>query len=292
MEALLDLRESNPQPLSDLFQTCKPELDTFFKELNLCNKEDPVLEDLVKEFSAYETNVKEPIIKVELLELAIDAVEETELKHDSGSDAGSEDMDFKHNIIYEDNSESDNEWDSYEEKPLVEPIKKKRVVGNTEKKKKHNTSLSTENTGKKKRGRPRIHPEGSFLKEPWCCDKCKFKTKYRMAVERHKAVHVRRENRTYTCSECAEVFKSYEEMRSHSMNHPENQVVCEVCGMSLKNAYSLKAHMERHEDSRKYCCEYCDYASNTKLALKAHMSIHTKNGWNKNCDVCGVVFRT
>ncbi|XP_053688039.1 zinc finger protein 729-like [Sabethes cyaneus] len=308
MEALLDLRDSKPQPLANLFQTCKPEVDEFFKKLNLCNKEDAAFEDLLKELSAYETTgTQESIVKVELLELAIDVVDESDTKNDEKSDAGSEGVDFKYDSACENDFKSDDEWESNETLSVESPERREptrrtlrrrkrtirdRKISTAEKKSKLEASANIESTSKKKRGRPRIHPDGTFLKEPWSCDKCKFKTKYRLAVERHKAVHLKRENRTYTCSECAEVFKTYEEMRTHSMNHPQNQVVCEVCGTSLKNAYSLKAHMERHEDIRKYCCEYCDYASNTKLALQAHMSIHTKNGWNKRCEVCGVVFRT
>ncbi|XP_055534843.1 zinc finger protein 141-like [Wyeomyia smithii] len=306
MEALLDLRDSNPQPLSNLFETSKAELNDFFKNLDLCNKEDPGFEDLLKEFSSYDTVVeKQPIVKVEFLESAIDLLDESQLKDDEKSDSGSDNLDFKDNADYENNLKSDDDWESNEEtlcgksparyESKKRSLRKKKQSNSTAKKKKKEILTSSESgndMGKKKRGRPRIHPEGTYLKEPWSCEKCKFRTKYRMAVERHKAVHLKRENRTYTCTECGEVFKTYDEMRSHSMNHPENQVVCEVCGTALKNAYSLKAHMERHEDSRKYCCEYCDYASNTKLALKAHMSIHTKNGWNKRCDVCGVVFRT
>ncbi|XP_058834548.1 zinc finger protein 37 [Topomyia yanbarensis] len=304
MEALIDLRASNTEPLADLFQTNKQELTELFKELGLCSKEEPVVEDLLAEFQLYgfASRADEGKVKVEFNEVVVDD-QCTNMYNDENIDIKYSDAD-----VSDHKSSEDSDWNPKDEVVYAESLDESDSTRRNRESTKCNRKLdslaarkkvrmrsgshSEEGCSPRKRGRPRKHPDGSFLKDHWSCDKCKFKTKYRVAVERHKAVHVKRENRTYPCTECDQVFKTYDEMRSHSLSHPENQVVCEVCGTALKNAYSLKAHMERHEDSRKYSCEYCDYASNTKLALKAHMSIHTKSNWNKRCDVCGVMFRT
>ncbi|XP_058461737.1 zinc finger protein 317-like [Malaya genurostris] len=308
-EALIDLRESNTKPIEDLFETNKSELTILFKELSICSKEEPAVDDLLAEFELYNfANQIEDKIKVELPEVGI----EDDCTGLTVSDHGNEGLDVKNFDVdlHDHISDKDSDWnpneivyaESLNQKDQKASTKRNRAQRKNSRKRQTLEEITVHsaqsdvavegNCSPRKRGRPRIHPGGSFLKEPWSCDKCKFITKYRVAVERHKAVHYKRENRAYPCTECDLIFKYYEEMRSHSLSHPENKVVCEVCGTALKNAYSLKAHMERHEDSRKYSCEYCDYASNTKLALKAHMSIHTKDNWNKRCQVCGVMFRT
>ncbi|XP_055624633.1 zinc finger protein 253-like [Toxorhynchites rutilus septentrionalis] len=300
MEAFVDLKESNTESMSTLFEHNKRELHSLFDNLSLCNKTEPNLEDLLAEFEQYEFACYEEGIDIK--SEAIDLVTANE-DHTTFDDRDIiEDQKY---VDGDDHYTNDTKENIQAEIIYVKPFDEDDSAGkNTENDQVRNRrqtlrktrdlpkEYNRKATATKRRGRPRVHPDGSFLKEPWSCDKCKFKTKYRIAVDRHKAVHVKRENRTYPCSECEQVFRSYDEMRSHSLSHPENQVVCEICGTALRNSYSLKAHMERHEDSKKYTCEYCDYASNTKLSLKAHMSIHTKDNWNKRCEVCGVIFRT
>ncbi|EAT36398.1 AAEL011509-PA [Aedes aegypti] len=275
MEALVDLQHSNPKSITSLFRDSKDELDKVFTELSLCNKSDPQVEDIIQEFQSRNFVKCTPEVKVEKAEPSDPEEDSTmyDVPYDDICD-----------VVCQMKSESDDS-SSDDDKPLVKrkPPKSKspRI-----------SSKSTPTTGKKKPGRPRIHPEGKMLEAPWSCDKCKFKTKYRMAVDRHKAVHEKRENRTYPCTICEMVFKTKDEWRNHSMNHPENQIVCEVCGAALKNPNSYKSHMERHEEKRKYQCEYCEYASHTLLALKAHMNVHKTDNGKKRCEICSAVFKT
>ncbi|XP_065082095.1 zinc finger protein 62 homolog [Ochlerotatus camptorhynchus] len=286
MEALIDLKDSNAEPLSTLFRDKKQDLDSLFSDISLCSKAEPQVEDLLEEFESYGIANYRTAVKEEKKELS--DVEEDDVGDDPDfecAEGTGSDVDTKPEVylcMVSPSREDLNESSSDDDKPLRKKTKTKAK----------STANIGRSSGSKRRGRPRIHPDGSFLKEPWSCDKCKFKTKYRRAVDRHKAVHERRENRTYPCSGCELVFKTNDELRNHSSLHPENQVVCEICGAALRSAHSLKAHMERHEETRKYNCEYCDYTSHTKLSLKAHMSVHTNDNWNKRCEVCGVMFRT
>nr|XP_029725432.1 zinc finger protein 62 homolog [Aedes albopictus] len=270
MDALVDLKHSNPKSITSLFKDSKDELNKLFRELSLCNKSDPQVEDIIQEFKLYDPVIYDFPIKEEKVDLLVSEEENTthEVSYDDMCDT----------VMKSESSDSSSEDD----RPLV---KRKASLSKFDK-------TSARSSSPKRPGRPRKYLEGRILKEPWSCDKCKFKTKYRIAVTRHQAVHEKRENRTFSCSVCSLVFKSKDELRTHGMNHPENQIVCEVCGISLKNPNSLKAHMERHEEKRKYTCDYCDYASHTQLSLKAHMSVHTNDNGKKRCEVCGAVFKT
>ncbi|KAL9700483.1 hypothetical protein quinque_003924 [Culex quinquefasciatus] len=296
MEALIDLKsDSNSEPLSKLFKSNQRELDALFKELSLCNKEEALVDDLLEEFASYEfaTMPLEFTIKEEdpvEMDFGGDDDDDFRQANDNGSDdSSSEDIKPEMVLVASDqDSDSSSSSSSNSSSSSSDAPRKKRPY-----RKGQNFKKKTEATGQRRgRGRPRLYNNGTFLDEPWSCDKCKFTTKYRNAVERHKNVHLKRENKIFPCTDCREVFKTYDEMRNHSLTHPENQVVCEVCGIALKNSYSLKAHMERHEDGRKYSCEYCDYTAQTSLSLKAHMQAHIRDNWNKRCEVCGVVFRT
>uniref|UniRef100_A0A1Q3EYW1 Putative c2h2-type zn-finger protein n=1 Tax=Culex tarsalis TaxID=7177 RepID=A0A1Q3EYW1_CULTA len=298
MEALIDLKsDSNAEPLSKLFKSNQRELDALFKELNLCNKDEALVDDLLEEFTSYEFatmplefTIKEedPVEMVDRSGIEDDDDDFRPANDDESDCNSSEDIKPEMVLVASEQDSDSSSSSSTSSSNSSDAPRKKRTS-----RRGHNFKKKPETTGQRRgRGRPRIHADGSFLKEPWACDKCKFTTKYRNAVERHKNVHLKRENKIYPCQDCKEVFKTYDEMRHHSLTHPENQVVCEVCGIALRNSYSLKAHMERHEDGRKYSCEYCDYTAQTSLSLKAHMSIHIRDNWNKRCEVCGVVFRT
>ncbi|XP_062704992.1 zinc finger protein 431 [Aedes albopictus] len=283
MEALVDMKHSNSEPLTVLFQERKNELDILFRELSLCSKPEPQIEDILQDLETYNIPQCEIEINVKKEKLEADKSDDEDASYECPND---KEPNAKSEIyLCEEYPEQHfaNESSSEDDKPLSKRKKAKTKA----------VSSSAEYTGPKRgRGRPRTHPDGTFLKERWSCDKCKFTTKYRLAVDRHKAVHEKRENRIYSCSSCDQVFKTYDAMRIHNLTHPENQVVCEVCGVSLKNVYSLQAHMERHDDERKYSCEYCDYTTQTRLSLKAHMNIHTNRILKMRCEVCGIAFRT
>ncbi|XP_062542156.1 zinc finger protein 62 homolog [Armigeres subalbatus] len=282
MEALVDLKHSNSAPMTTLFGERKQELDVLFKDLSICTKPEPHIEDILQEYESYNFVNCEMPVKVKMEEQSEpddmpdddDSDFELSEKSENETRSGKKSLKISKIKIKSDDSSSDNE-------PL---ITKRRKISKTK------SSPKASNNGPKKVGRPRIHPEGRHLQEPWSCDKCKFKTKYRVAVNRHKEVHERRENRTYPCSSCDLVFKTNEEMRTHGLSHLENRIVCEVCGASLKSGYALKIHMERHENKRKYSCDYCDYASFTKLTLRAHIKTHTAEN-KESCTLCGATFK-
>nr|XP_019557893.2 zinc finger protein 317-like [Aedes albopictus] len=287
-EALVDLKQSNPKPITALFSDSKSELDVLFRELSLCTKPDPQVEDLLLEFESKNLVECDVFVKVEPEHHSESEAEDG--RDDPDYDCPNEpDSDVETKPIVKPRKKSSSKLEPDESSSDDEPLQKKKAK--LKKTRTASASSPTKSSGPKKVGRPRIHPEGRHLTEPWSCDKCKFVTKYRVAVERHKKVHERRENRTYPCSVCGQEFKTNDEMRSHSLVHPENQVVCEICGASLRSSTSLKSHMERHEDKRKHSCPYCEYAAYTKLNLKAHMQIHTFDNEKQQCGICGSTFR-
>ncbi|XP_062542143.1 zinc finger protein 425-like [Armigeres subalbatus] len=286
MEALVDLKHSKTEPLEVLFRDSKDELNTLFNELSLCNKVEPSVEDILQEFESYNFAKLEIFIKEEIKckSLQEETIEEYfDYQCPEGSD-----LETKPEVY---SSEEANYNPDFKESSSEDdrPLKKRKNP------KAKSTKIKSPDS--RPRGRPKIYSDGIYLPEPWSCDKCDFKTKYRLTIDRHKAVHEKRENRIYSCPDCKLVCKTKEELRSHhSSMHPQSlatkRAMCEVCGLSLKNSYSLKVHMERHGETAKYACEYCDYTSLTRLAFKSHLLFHKSDNLKKKCEVCGLSFRT
>lgn len=76
-----------------------------------------------------------------------------------------------------------------------------------------------------------------------------------------------------------------------SSNESGNRVCkCSICGKSLKDKYSLKAHSKIHTGEKPYSCYICGKRFRYKHALKVHFRIHTDEK-PFSCRVCGENFR-
>lgn len=288
MEALVDAKHSNPNPLIDLFKDNNCELNAMFKDISLSSNIEIQVDDILNELKIVNSKDNEKILKVEKIEPS--EPEDNDVQsNDPDSDChdGPEtEIKLFPEIVLTDITDTQPEANevSSDDEPLAKRKKAKPKCPKTVK------SSSDQNRERKGPGRPRIHPFGKMLPEPWSCEKCKFVTKIRRSVERHKAVHERKENRCLPCSICGMTFKNRRQMRTHSSSHPENQFMCEVCGTSLRNAYSLKVHMERHQDAEKQTCEYCDYSTAFPHYMKAHMKVHSTDEL-KQCELCSAILR-
>ncbi|KAH3865269.1 hypothetical protein DPMN_028308 [Dreissena polymorpha] len=70
-----------------------------------------------------------------------------------------------------------------------------------------------------------------------------------------------------------------------------DQIECEVCGVALSCAYSLKRHMQLHSDST-YECDFpmCGKTFKCNKSLQRHTRYHTDGP--KVCSQCGKEFTT
>ncbi|XP_021697296.1 PR domain zinc finger protein 5 [Aedes aegypti] len=279
LEALVDVKHSDSEPIKILFKDKEDELKALFKELSLCNKSEPRVEDVLHALEESKLMNRQSFVKTEKIESpeSDDGDMHDGADSDYPDDSGNEKV-IKPEIVYTDDNSSDDE-------PLV---KKKKA--------KPKSTKTAPQTGERKRvGRPRIHPFGKILPEPWSCEKCAFTTKLRNSVARHQKVHEKRENRIFPCEICGMAFKTKVEMRKHGSTHPENQFICEMCGSTLKSPESLRIHMERHSNvTQKLTCEYCPYTTPHFQNMKSHMNTHssTAESFKKECEVCKATFRS
>ncbi|XP_029725433.2 zinc finger protein 62 homolog [Aedes albopictus] len=281
MEALVDVKDCNSEPLTSLLRDSKEELNALFKDVSLC-KTEPEVEDILQALQESKLMEFDTVVKVEKVELP-EPPEDNDYVHEDAISECPDDPQSEEEIKPE--LYLATEFSSDDDAPLA---RRKKVKPKSPAKAKEKS-----NSGEraKRKGRPRIHPLGKALEEPWSCDKCKFTTKLRHSVGRHLLVHKNRENRNYPCDICGMGFKSKGERKIHTITHPEKQFMCEVCGTALKTADSFKIHMDRHKGTEKLTCEYCDYTTLYPQYLKAHMKTHTTEVYANRCELCNASFR-
>ncbi|XP_071115505.1 zinc finger protein 184-like [Haliotis cracherodii] len=129
------------------------------------------------------------------------------------------------------------------------------------------------------------------------CQYCSIKLKTTATLQRHiNKVHLG--IRPYLCQMCGHSFGDYHNLQSHIVNKhvTEKEFKCTHCpyGTNVKAQFAIhlfRIHGVRADfDKRKeFACRYCDYKTLMKSRLKAHVNKHT-NTRNYACDECGKTF--
>ncbi|XP_065082216.1 zinc finger protein 37-like [Ochlerotatus camptorhynchus] len=136
--------------------------------------------------------------------------------------------------------------------------------------------------------------ESKNEKESYSCGKCKYKTVFKEALTVHEKRHEQNDHlEGIHCSHpsCLKVFPSKAEYQKHLKQGVHKQHVCDICGASLKHKYSLEVHLSRHAGVTQFQCTYCSSSFYTKTELRNHMrSIHT-TGERWECSKCKSVFK-
>ncbi|XP_062542176.1 zinc finger protein 845-like [Armigeres subalbatus] len=89
---------------------------------------------------------------------------------------------------------------------------------------------------------------------------------------------------------CKERFSCEDELIQHK-EKIHRCWVCSICGVVLKNKYSLNVHIRRHKGLTKYPCEYCSSSFYTSQEYKLHLGlVHVASEMAK-CGICGLEFK-
>nr|CAD7438525.1 unnamed protein product [Timema bartmani] len=98
------------------------------------------------------------------------------------------------------------------------------------------------------------------------------------------------ERSTWLCDICGKSVTDKWSLKHHRMIHTgERPVVCEVCGKGFKNKTLLKVHFRSHSGEKPYTCGTCGKMFTQRSSLNIHERYHSGDR-PYACMVCGKGF--
>lgn len=132
------------------------------------------------------------------------------------------------------------------------------------------------------------------------CQECGKGFHYKQPYQEHVAVQ--HEGKRYECKICNKIFNNYSYFITHSKQHDplqtvkkrprriEKEVICDMCGKTLRSKAGLLKHIRMHKGDKPYMCTICGNKFTCLSNLKIHDRIHN-NEKPYLCKQCGKSFR-
>lgn len=142
----------------------------------------------------------------------------------------------------------------------------------------------------KRNSSPRSQRKGTLQQ----CTKCKFKTYYPRTFDVHMEKHARKERNLgggWHCKRCDQEFETKKELDKHKRQE-HRDYMCDTCGLSFEQKFSLETHRKRHADVRQYKCDYCPMEYFTRPEMLLHTKQVHLNAFEVKCPECNLSFKT
>ena len=115
------------------------------------------------------------------------------------------------------------------------------------------------------------------------CDICSFKTKRKSHLDKHKAIHRKKNLPLYECNIC-----NFKTLRSghlslHQLKHTDNVIKCSHCDYKSTSRAAMKYHnrkkhsavIKKEEEQTEVTeCQICSYKTNRPSAMRRHLKVH------------------
>ncbi|XP_058459144.1 zinc finger protein 62-like [Malaya genurostris] len=305
LKAFVDVKLGNKDPLVKLLNDNKEYFSILFKDLDICNKEELLVEDLLEEYQYYKisamANVKDEAsdekqvepAEAKNYELHVEIIDDIESVKDADhakiflEQLGSYKVDnenvkqieIKAEPVYLLSVIRDDSQFEIEELPSNGSDQVDDF--NEDAASKHDTSdikLIFSDDGH--------HDENMSIAES------NEESSSRDALEVHQRSHEEKSNTPNKEFNTRQPRLPVSKSREHQPRELRKKHVCDICGATLKHKYSLEVHLGRHAGVTQFQCQYCSSSFHTKTEMRNHLrSIHT-TGSSCECAKCGAVFKT
>ncbi|XP_058833792.1 zinc finger protein 616-like [Topomyia yanbarensis] len=298
LKAFVDVKLGDNDPLVQLLNDNKEYYSILFKDLDLCNKDDLLVEDMLEEYHHYKIATMPDIIKKE---------------HDHGKRVEAEEMD-DFNLHVETLESYENAKDDHYVKRFLEEIgdfknvtKEQKLIeikaepvlllpaigcdsklnieeqpycGSDQLDDFSQDSALKDDIDETEYSLNTVNPDENELEE---------KSK---ATDVHLRLHEQEDKHSkFYDSSCLPVLNIQQQFKDHRPQDIRKKHVCDICGATLKHKYSLEVHLARHAGVTQFQCQYCSASFHTKTETRNHLrSIHT-TGSSCECSKCGAVFK-
>ncbi|KXJ80012.1 hypothetical protein RP20_CCG027166 [Aedes albopictus] len=325
--AFAEVKLGSDVSLVKLFNDHNDYFSILFKDLDLCNKDELLVEDMLGEYSQYKI-ASMPIVKQEaepesdhvpeedltqddeMLEFQIEVLEEhdekanevfsaerflEELGEVKQNAAGQKMVEIKAEPVLLMGSEVSGEIEeaTCSDSEHIDDFSEKYEEAVMDTIEQEMEDIHGEQKQEVTR-EPAKKVEEVERRETFKCGKCKYKTTVKDAMVLHEKRHEENDHlEGIQCRHhsCLKVFSSEEDYQIHLKEGPHKQHVCDICGASLKHKFSLEVHLLRHAGTPRFPCSYCSSSFYSKTELGNHVrSIHT-TGEQWECQKCGSVFK-
>lgn len=130
----------------------------------------------------------------------------------------------------------------------------------------------------------RAHMSLHTGEQPHACPHCAKRFRQRSNLQAHLRLHTG--EKPYGCPHCALRFSQPPELKRHLICHTGEAFLCPVCGKTLRDPQTLRAHERLHADDRPYKCQDCGKAYTMATKLRRHMKSHLEEKPHE-CAICG-----
>ena len=131
---------------------------------------------------------------------------------------------------------------------------------------------------------------------PYLCDVegCGKQFTDRTTLRRHSLTHSR--EKPFICKECDKTFRTKSACRKHYLRHFKDDVSykCGVCEEMFKDEEAWRLHSASHEEKRRtgaFRCGFCLRVFKSQEDLDSHVPLH-ETGLQHACSQCGIKFYT
>ncbi|XP_069751952.1 zinc finger protein 408 [Narcine bancroftii] len=120
--------------------------------------------------------------------------------------------------------------------------------------------------------------------KPFTCTYCGKAFRQIGNLRGHQRIHTG--EKPYKCEDCGEFFSQLPELRRHRISHTGQVYLCTICGKTLRDPHTFRAHERLHTGERPFKCDQCGKAYTLATKLRRHQRIHLTEKPFK-CDICG-----
>ncbi|VEN59782.1 unnamed protein product [Callosobruchus maculatus] len=118
------------------------------------------------------------------------------------------------------------------------------------------------------------------------CSLCKFQTKYKEALSRHKRL-IHTDDKVHQCPHCDYQAKIVSYLKKHLLQHKDPSELklykCSYCNIATKTISQRNSHMKIAHSPPKFQCAVCGHKTRGKNNLKNHiLRNHPREQWSKS----------